>query len=73
MEDIYDNTIELVNSLSAEKSTEAFSFLSNLKDKKEWEATLEQNFPEMFLEIKNGLDEIKSGELIDFNRKRRNV
>jgi hypothetical protein len=73
MDAIYDNTIQLVNSLSIDKLKEAYNFLSYLNDKEEWEATLELNSPTILQEIKQGLEDIKSGNFIEFKKIRRNV
>ena len=73
MEALYDNTIRLVNSLSADELKAAYSFLSYLKDKVEWEATMELNSPEILSEIKQGLNDLKSGNYVEFSKIRRNV
>ena len=64
---------ELINSLSIEKKQEAINFLKYLKDKDEWEATLELNSPEILNEIKIGISELLQGEYVDFKEIKRNV
>jgi hypothetical protein len=73
MDAIYNSSIDLVKSLSEEKIKEAHDFLSYLNDKEEWESTMELNSPEILFEIKKGLDEINSGNFVDFKSIRRNV
>ncbi len=70
---IYDQTVELVKSLPEEKIAEAYNYLSYLNSKDEWESTMELNSPEILLEIKKGLDEINSGNFVNFNDIKRNV
>lgn len=62
---------EIVNSLSEDKIKEAINFLTYLKDKEEWTATMELNSPEILKEIQNGINEINSGKFTKFNEIRK--
>lgn len=64
---------EIVNSLSDEKIKEAINYLTYLKDKEEWDATMELSSPEILHEIEKGIKEINSGKFSKFSEIRKNV
>lgn len=70
---LVSNAFELFNSLSDDKMREAYNFLSYLKDKEEWEATMELSSPEILNQIKEGLAELNSGNFVKFDDIKRNV
>lgn len=63
---LVSNAFELFNSLSEDKMKEAYNFISYLKDKEEWEATMELSSPEVLNQIKEGLAELNSGNFVKF-------
>lgn len=73
MNAIYERSVELVKSLPEEKIAEAYNYLSYLNSKDEWESTMELNSPKILLEIQQGLNEINSGNFVNFKDIRRNV
>lgn len=70
---LLSNAFELFNSLSADKLKEAYNFILYLKDKEEWEATMELSTPEILEQIKVGLAEINSGNHVRFDDIQSNV
>jgi hypothetical protein len=64
---------EIVNSLSDDKIKEAINYLTYLKDKEEWDATMELSSPEILHEIEKGINEINSGKFSKFSEIRKNV
>lgn len=73
MNALFEKTVELVKNLPKDKLKEAYNYLVYMNDKAEWEATMELNHPEILKEIKDGIDELKNGNLAKFNSVRRNV
>ncbi len=72
--DTYAKSInELIMSLSEDKMKEAFNFLTYLKDKDEWEATMELASTDILSEIQKGISEINSEKFVNFNKIRKNV
>ena len=67
------NLQEIVNSLSDEKIKKAINYLTYLKDKEEWDATMELSLPEILQEIEIGIKEINTGKFSKFSKIRKNV
>ncbi len=61
------NLQEIVNSLSDDKMKEAINYLTYLKDKEDWDATMKLNSPEILKEIEKGIKEIKAGKFSKFH------
>jgi hypothetical protein len=70
---LQSDAYDIINSLPKRKLIEAHSYLRYLKDKDEWIATQELSDTEILNEIRDGIDEINSGEFVRFNDVRRNV
>ncbi len=73
MNAFYNQSIELINNLSEDKITEAYDYLSFLNSKEEWESTKELESLEILGEIRKGINEINSGNFVNFKDIKRNV
>ena len=72
-DNLINNAYELFNSLSDDKMQEAYNYSLYLKDKEEWEATMELCSHEVLNKIKAGLAELNSGQYVKFEDIKRNV